>query len=205
MDQLTIPLFPLHTVLFPGGLLPLRVFEVRYLEMIGRAIADGSQFGVIAIQSGSEVRLPDDTPQLAEFGTMAAITSSSAPQPALLEITCTGGSRFHLLHAEQQKNGLWMGTVETLADDREVAVPGELHVCARRLQEAFGMLAGDTQESDLPFAAPVRYGDCGWVANRWCELLPLALNEKIRLLSLDNPLLRLELVQDLLDEAGWLH
>jgi hypothetical protein len=200
-----IPLFPLNTVLFPDGVLPLQIFEVRYLDMIHKCIADGTQFGVVSLTHGSEVRKPGATETVAAAGTMAGIVEWDAPMPGLLHITCTGTSRFHISSSEQLKNGLWMAEVTPIENDQVVAIPAELQNTANALGKLIASLQGDgVAIKQMPFTAPYRLDECGWVANRWCELLPLPAGQKQRLLELDNPVLRLELVQDALGEQGLL-
>lgn len=213
-DALTLtslPLFPLATVLYPGGLLPLRIFEVRYLDMIGKCHKAGAPFGIVSLTEGSEVRRPADGPSgdgfaheaFSTVGTLATITEFSAPQPGLMVIRCTGTQRFEISKSERLKYGLWVASVTRLDDDMLVPVPDDLQKTA----SALGKLIKSLQEREVPAAqmpllAPYQLDDCGWVANRWCELLPMPLELKQRLMELDNPLLRLELVSDILERTG---
>lgn len=215
MEPLTLgslPLFPLGTVLFPGGVLPLRIFEVRYLDMVRKCHKHGAPFGVVALHRGSEVQRPaDDGPQGAGFapeafdtlGTLARIERLEAPQPGLLVIRCIGTQRFRVERSEKLRHGLWIGDVTCLPPEAAVAVPADL----RPVADALGRLIQSLQErganvADLPLQAPWQLEDCGWVANRWCELLQMPLSTKQRLMALDNPLMRLELVGDLLERSG---
>jgi Lon protease-like protein len=200
-----IPLFPLNTVFFPDGALPLRIFEVRYLDMIGKCLASGGQFGVVALTRGSEVRTPEGQETFSSVGTMARILSSESPMSGLMQIACIGTSRFEIIASEQQKNGLWMAEVNIVADDRRVEVPDELQNTADALDNLIeSLIAQGVPPKDMPVVPPYRYDECGWVANRWAEMLPISLTQKQQLLMLDNPLLRLELVQDILDAQGLL-
>lgn len=202
-DLLSIPLFPLGTVLFPDGSLPLQIFEVRYLDMIQRCINNGSMFGVVALTAGSEVRKPGHTETFAAVGTLANINEWSAPINGLLKVACSGASRFRIVSSEQMKHGLWMASVATLADDLSVAVPDELQNTVNALANLLSTLRNqDIPDSEIPIAAPYRLNDCGWVANRWSELLPMAIRQKQDLLALDNPVLRLELIQDMLEQRN---
>lgn len=205
MASASIPLFPLNTILFPGGFLPLRIFEVRYLDMVNRCIANGTGFGVVLLTQGSEVRKPEAEERLAEVGTMALIREWKAPAPGLLQILCIGSTRFRIASSRQEKHGLWTAEVVDIDDDRAVPVPDELRDAAETLG---GLLASlerrGVPKDEVPVFPPYRLDDCGWVANRWCELLALPDEQKQSLLALDNPLLRLELVRDLLDEQGLL-
>ena len=207
----SLPLFPLGTVLYPGGLLPLRIFEVRYLDMIGKCHKTGAPFGVVALTHGSEVRKPEDGPGGDGFaseafhnvGTLATITSFAVPQPGLMAIRCTGTQRFEVSRREKLKHGLWIADVTRLDDDLAIPVPEDL----RGTANALGKLIRTLQErgvpaDQMPLEPPYRLDDCGWVSNRWCELLPMPLELKQRLMELDNPLVRLELVSDILEKTG---
>nr|WP_315250674.1 LON peptidase substrate-binding domain-containing protein [uncultured Duganella sp.] len=201
----SIPLFPLKTILFPDGHLPLQVFEVRYLDLVKRCIAKGEEFGVVSLLDGSEIRVPDQHETLSGCGTMARILDWSAPLPGLLQISCIGTTRFQVKSAEQLKHGLWMAEVDEVAEDMVVPIPSEQQDVAN----ALGALIRSLQKkqistANMSLAPPYRLDEAGWVANRWCELLRLDLEEKQRLLLQENPVLRLELVQDVLSENGLL-
>ena len=201
----SIPLFPLNTILFPDGHLPLQVFEVRYLDLVKRCIARGEEFGVVSLLEGSEIRVPDKQATLSAAGTMARILDWTAPLPGLLQISCIGTTRFQVRSAEQLKHGLWMAEVDEVAEDMVVPIPTE----QQNVANALGSLIRSLQKkqistANMPLAPPYRLDEAGWVANRWCELLRLDLEEKQRLLLQENPVLRLELIQDVLSENGLL-
>ena len=218
-DPLTLsslPLFPLGSVLFPGGFLPLRIFEVRYLDMIGKCHKHQAPFGVVSLIEGAEVRRPASNAAggapsgdgfanetFNAIGTLASITAFSAPQPGLMMVRCTGLQRFSITRHEKLKHGLWVADVQRVADDLPVAIPEDLKGVADALSGVIQALrARATRQHQMPLLAPYRLDDCGWVANRWCELLPMAPDAKQRLMALDNPLLRLELVSDFLERTG---
>jgi uncharacterized protein len=208
----SLPLFPLGTVLYPGGLLPLQIFEVRYLDMIGKCHKAGAPFGIISLTEGSEVRQRKDSgasgdgfanEAFGSIGTLASITEFSVPQPGLMMIRCVGTQRFEISAREKLKHGLWIANVTRLDDDQAIPVPEDL----QRTANALGKLIKSLQErripeDQMPLLPPYQLDDCGWVANRWCELLPMPVDLKQRLMELDNPLLRLELVSDILDRTG---
>ena len=216
LKRSSLPLFPLGSVLYPGGVLPLRIFEVRYLDMIGKCHKNGTPFGVVSLTAGSEVRKaqsdkPTDQPTgdgfaLEEFcatGTLATITEFSAPQPGLMVIRCVGAQRFRISNREKLKHGLWIADVERVDNDMDVTVPDDLKACANALGKLIKSLQQRSiPEDQMPLMPPYQLDDCGWVANRWCELLPLPLELKQRLMELDNPLVRLELVSDILERTG---
>ncbi len=198
-----IPLFPLSNALFPAGVLHLRIFEVRYLDMIRRCIADGSEFGVVGLLSGQEVRTPEGVETLAPVGTMARIADWDAPMPALLELRCIGTSRFRLLSSEVAKYGLWMGQAEPIPDDPPALVPAAMQASA----DALGRLVAQWQQDGvsperMPLGPPFRLDDSGWVADRWCELLPLPPDDKAALLAMTDPVARLAAIQDVLRGQG---
>jgi len=211
-----LPLFPLELVLFPGGYLPLRIFEVRYLDMVNKCFKAGEPFGVVTLRRGSEVRTvssdaADDlaggasTTQALFYpeGTLARITELTRPQPGLMLISCTGGQRFSVAQPELLRHGLWVGNAQLLTDDQSVPIPEDLLPVAGALARVIDTLKaqGMTPEQ-MPIKPPYALHDCAWVANRWCDLLPMSLTQKHRLMTLDNPLVRLELVGDLLERNG---
>lgn len=204
----SLPLFPLGTVLFPGGVLPLRIFEVRYLDMVGKCRKAEAPFGVVSLTSGSEVRKPGaDAESFAAIGTLAMIREFESPQRGLLQIECVGTQRFRVRGTELQKHGLWIAEVEAVAEDLALEIPDDLRhtsTALRRLVETLEerrRMQG-AEAVRLPIGEPYRFDDCGWVANRWCELVPMQLELRQRLMELDSPLMRLELVSDLLARTG---
>ncbi|MDR3454787.1 MAG: LON peptidase substrate-binding domain-containing protein [Rhodoferax sp.] len=202
----SLPLFPLGTVLFPGGVLPLRIFEVRYLDMIGKCHKAGAPFGVVSLTRGSEVRVPGAQEAFSDVGTLATITELATPQPGVLQIRCTGAQRFRITRRERLKHGLWVAEVQRIDGDMTVPVPDDLQGTAEALRQLIQALQlRELPPAQMPLQEPWQLDDCGWVANRWCELLPLPLALKQRLMALDNPLVRLELVSDLLTRAGIPH
>lgn len=211
-----IPLFPLGTVLFPGGALPLQIFEVRYLDMVQRCHREGTPFGVVTLQQGHEVQRRD--PQGGDayvqesflpVGTLAHLTEVQQPQPGLLHIACSGGERFRVLTREKLKHGLWVAEVETLPADWAVPVPSELQGIGAALRQLHTRLQADHPGQLAPLPPDTDEGspwqDAGWLAHRWAELLPLPAATRHRLLTLDSPLLRLELVGDALEQLGIPH
>lgn len=209
-----LPLFPLQTVLFPGGWMPLRIFEVRYLDMISRCHKAGAPFGVVCLNEGSEVRRidPKAPPGGDGFaheaffpaGTLAQIEQLERPQPGLMVIHCRGLQRFQVTNSHQLPHGLWVGDVVLDGPEAMVPVPEHLVPTRDALQRVLHNLQEREPEgmNELPLQPPYQWDDSGWVANRWAELLPAPAELKHRLMTLDNPLLRLELISDLLDRMG---
>ncbi len=228
----SLPLFPLGTVLYPGGFLPLRVFEVRYLDMIGKCHKTGAPFGVVALTEGAEVRRPASPKAQSagtsggaggsggaagappsgdgfaneafnDVGTLATIDELTVPQPGLMVIRCTGMQRFQIARREKLKHGLWIADVARLPDDLLIPIPDDLQRVASALGGVIKTLqARAVPPAQMPLQPPYRLDDCAWVANRWCELLPMPMAMKQRMMALDNPLVRLELVSDMLERTG---
>ncbi len=195
----------------------MRIFEVRYLDMISKCHKNQTPFGIVALTQGSEVRRmessldPAGPPSgdgfaheaFSDVATLATITTLSRPQAGLMVIQCAGTQRVRIRRREKLKHGLWIGDVDLLADDVEVAVPADLQQTSDGLGRIIAHLqAQGLTHEQMPFTQPYHLDKCGWVANRWCELLQMPLELKQRLMALDNPLVRLELVRDILDKAG---
>ncbi len=197
------PLFPLRSVLFPGGYLPLRIFEPRYLDMVQRCHAQGHAFGVVALTEGQEVRQRDGASFQREafhaVGTLARIEHFAHEQPGLIQLRTRGTQRFHLRSSRCLSHGLWVGSLTLLPPDVAVPVPDDLRSAARQLQDLLEGWRERAGPEELPLQPPYDWDDAGWLANRWAELLPMPADERQRLMALDNPLLRLELVVDRLD------
>lgn len=192
-----LPLFPLGTVLYPDGLLVLKIFEARYLDLMSRCMRDASAFGVVALKQGTEVgRQPaGETVELHGTGTLAHLIDVDAPTTGILHVRCRGGRRFGVAAPRQQADGLWLADASERAD-APVVEPGPAYAHLRRsLEEAIAALAA---KGAAPFLEPHRFESAGWIADRWCELLPLAVDAKQLLLEEDDPLKRLAIVDTLL-------
>ncbi len=198
-DLTELPLFPLRSVLFPGGLLMLKIFEARYLDLTSRCLRTGKGFGVIALRQGGELKTSDKTIDLEPIGVVAEIIDVDSPQSGILDLRCRGSMRFKPYSVKQQSDGLWIAEVEFLAAD-ETAEPGEkFAACVAALVDAIDSL---TAQGAQPFLEPLHLEDAAWVANRWCEILPITLAAKQKLMALDDPLIRLSLVDDYLRSKG---
>ena len=183
MSRLTIPIFPLHSVLFPGGPLVLRIFEPRYLDMISACLKHDSGFGVCLIREGSEVGA---AAEVYPVGTLGKITYWHKRPDGLLGVTVRGEQRFHIVEQRVEPNQLRVAEVELLAKDPQKGVPEDYLGLVAMLQRIIG-------ELDHPYInLPKQYDDAGWVSARLVELLPLEYSQKQRLLQEDDPLTRLE-------------
>jgi Lon protease-like protein len=183
-----LALFPLNTVLFPGGLLPLRVFEQRYLEMSKACLRDGGVFGVCLIREGAEVGAPA-TP--AEVGCTARIVRWDMQQLGLLQIVAQGERRFRVRATRVRDDGLVLGQVAYLPEEAAAPVPQELAACRTLLERVVA------EHGEQLFARPFRFDSSAWVSARLAEVLPLPAAAKQTLIELDG-LRRLEAVQQLL-------
>ncbi len=191
--------------------MPLRIFEVRYLDMVKRCHAAGAPFGVVCLSEGSEVRRVDPAApdgiahdSFHSVGTVAHIERIAQPQPGLLFIHCRGQQRFKVTASHRLPHGLWVADVTLDPAESLVEVPEHLIPTRDALQRVLTNLQDREPEgmNELPLQPPYRWEESGWVANRWAELLPLQPELKQRLMSLDSPLLRLELISDILDKLG---
>ncbi|MBI5259279.1 MAG: LON peptidase substrate-binding domain-containing protein [Burkholderiales bacterium] len=195
-----MPLFPLQSVLFPGGLLSLKVFEARYLDLMTRCLRDGTPFGVVCLNQGSETRSPGaDAVQFEAVGTLARPEELDAEQPGILRVRCRGGQRFRAEGARQQPDGLWTADAVLLPDDAVLPPPALLAATVVALTNAIESLRS---QGHRPFAEPFQLADAGWVANRWCEILPISRAAKQKLMELPDPLTRLKLVDEYLRGKG---
>jgi uncharacterized protein len=182
MSVAELALFPLGTVLFPGGPLRLRIFEPRYLDMVRRCLKESRTFGVVLILEGEEAGA---AASVAATGTDARLVDFDTLPDGLLGIDCLGERRFRVLRRWQQGDGLNLAEVDYLASDPPCALPAELAHLGELLREVLPRLG----EPYVHLEA--RYDDAGWVANRWAEVLPITSTEKQQLLELDDPLERL--------------
>lgn len=194
-----LPLFPLQAVLFPDGLLGLTIFEARYLDLVTSCLREQQPFGVVALRSGDEVRRPGHAVSFEAAGTLAEIATLDSNRPGILQVSCRGTSRFRVLSSHQRADGLWLAQTEPIAADPVLAPADAQLATVRGLAEA---IAAMKVKGRTPFLEPYRFGDAGWVANRWCEILPIPQAAKFRLMELTDPLTRLQLVDDYLRGKG---
>ncbi|HEX6412000.1 MAG TPA: LON peptidase substrate-binding domain-containing protein [Burkholderiales bacterium] len=182
-----LPLFPLLAVLFPGGRLPLRIFESRYMDMAKACLKDGSPFGVCLILEGGEVGTPA-TP--AAVGTTARISSWDMPQLGLLHVSARGEQRFRIRSRRVQSDGLARAAVDLIPPEKDDEIPAAHRGAVRLLERLI------ERHPEL-LERPHRLDSCAWVSARLAELLPLPLTTKQALLELDDGRVRLEKVHAL--------
>ena len=190
METLEIPLFPLRTVLFPGGNLPLRIFEQRYLTMIRDCASDNAPFGVCLIREGEEAISPVVPFQM---GSLAHIVDWFTLEDGLLGVSTVGGNRFETRSTRRQEDGLMLGTVELLREPDPEPVPPAYSV----LSDVLGRLMEQVSDQ-YPEYTPQHLDDAAWVGFRLSELLPLPVIEKQHLLEIQEPTERLQRLLDVL-------
>jgi Lon protease-like protein len=182
VDDSVIPLFPLHTVLFPGGPLPLRIFETRYTDMVRRCARGQLPFGVVLIQEGEEAGAVATT---ATVGCSARIADFHTLKDGLLGIACLGERRFRVRRVWREADGLNMAEITWLADEPALPLPAEYARLEHAVRRALDELAEHYENVEKKF------DDAAWVGARLTEILPLRLADKQALLELDDPIARL--------------
>jgi hypothetical protein len=187
-----ISLFPLNLVLFPGGPLPLRIFETRYLDMVRRCMRESSQFGVALIRSGNEVG-PAET---FDVGTMASIVDFHQLADGFLGITCTGQQRFRITGRGLQADGLHLGNVDWIADEPLLSVPPRHQRLSELLESVLPQLG------DYYAEMPLKLDDAAWVGYRLAEILPIPAAQKEFCLELADPIQRLDFLSPLTEATA---
>ena len=187
----SIALFPLNIVLFPGGALPLRIFETRYVDMVRSCMRGSQAFGVALIREGNEVG-PAET---FDVGTLAKIVDFHQLSDGLLGLSCVGEQRFRIRSRGRQADGLNLAEVDWLAPEPTVAVP-ERHA---RLSELLKSVL--PQLGEVYTGIQMRLDDAAWVGHRLAEILPIPLADKQRCLELDDPIERLDVLGPLVKDS----
>lgn len=188
----TIPLFPLNTVLYPGGPLPLRVFEPRYLDMISNCLKHDSGIGVVLIRNGKET---GPAPDVYKLGTLAKISYWHKRSDGMLGVTLTGEQRFRIISTQVEKDQLMLAEIELLQNPQTVTLPDKYGYMPDMLQQIIPQLSP-------PFSTMTCcYDDTYWVCSRLIELLPLTLEEKQSLLNVDDINVQIERLDTLIKQA----
>jgi uncharacterized protein len=177
-----IPLFPLHTVLFPGGPLPLRIFETRYTDMVRRCAREQQPFGVVLIQEGEEAGAVATT---ATVGCSARIADFYTLKDGFLGIACVGERRFRVQRVWREADGLNMAEISWLADEPALPLPAEYAQLGDAVRRLLEELAEHYEHVEKKF------DDAAWVGARLTEVLPLQLPDKQVMLEMDDPIARL--------------
>lgn len=188
-----LPIFPLNAVLFPGGVLPLKIFEQRYMDMAKDCLKHDQPFGVCLIAAGSEVGAPAAPHAI---GSSARITAWDMPQLGVLNVTACGGQRFRILEHAADPHGLIRASVTWIAPEARAQVPEAL----RGLTPLLRAIAADLGAQRMP--EPHAFDDAAWVGYRYAEVLPIPLAARQKLLELSDPVSRLEIIFKFLSQRG---
>jgi Lon protease-like protein len=191
---MTVPLFPLNTVLFPGGPLPLRVFEARYIDMVGDCMRSDTPFGVLLLAKGPEVG-SNTTARTVAVGTLAKIVDWYQGTDGLLGITALGTERFQLKVARRKGDGLNMGEVDLLPAEASVPVPEEFAGWSALLRGVLDDLGKLYEATDR------HYDDATWLGFRFAEILPIEMQVRQQFLEMTDPIERLRLLRPLLRQV----
>ena len=191
--QISIPIFPLNTVLYPDGLLPLKIFETRYMDMAKACMRDNAPFGVCLIETGAEVGAPA-TPY--SIGTLARIADWDMPQLGILNITAQGGQRFLIESSEVGKDGLITADVSLLSAELTQLVTEEYSLCST----VFDTIVQELGEAR--FSNPMHPEQAAWLGYRLAESLPIKASAKQDLLEMNDSLMRLKILQAFLKRQG---
>ena len=189
LEQFRLPLFPLNAVVFPGGRLSLRVFELRYLDMVKQAIADETPFGVCAIREGTETGTPA-VPR--SVGPRVRVTDWDMPQTGILHIDTQAEERFVVRSTRTEPGGLLTGSVEAVSAEPASAIPAELELAVEILRHIIG------EYGTAHFPAPHEFDNAAWVGFRLSEVLPLKLSVKQNLLEMNDSAMRLRILTEFL-------
>ncbi len=187
-----LPLFPLNTLLLPGGHLRLKVFEPRYLALVSACLRGGDPFGTCLIKSGSEV---GEAAEPEQVGTLAHIRKADMHEPGVFDIDVEGGDRFRIQSTRVGPNRLLIGEVELWPAESKAPVPEHCAACLRLLRR----MAEELPELEL---RPVR-DEVAWVGHRLVELLPFEMAVRQAMLELDDPVRRLEIIVEFVRDHGW--
>jgi Lon protease-like protein len=202
-DHAWLPLFPLNTVLFPGGALPLKVFETRYIDMVRACMKRNAPFGVVRIKSGKEVGV---AAQPDSVGCLAHIVEWDMPDLGLLMLQTSGGQRFRILETRTLPDQRIEARTELIADDADAPPSAELVACATALKNVIQDINAAARASGEagfnPFPSELRLDSTCWVANRWCEILPISTLARQKLLELTDAQSRLAIVHQYLLQHG---
>jgi Lon protease-like protein len=193
-----IPLFPLRTVLFPGGVLPLKIFEQRYVDMAKACLAEAEPFGVCMILRGDEVARDRSSapPEFAQLGTLARIGDWEMPQLGILHVSTVGGERFKVERHSVEPSGLVVGEVAPIPAEPKVALDDAQQPIARLLE----LIAARVGPRNFPVQTD--YADASWISYRLAELLPLPLHIKQSMLEINDARIRLAVIAKFLAEQG---
>lgn len=199
MNTYFLPLFPLNVVVCPDGQLSLKIFEARYLDMVSNCLKNKSSFAIVTILPEGETD-PEGNFPFANIGTLLNIVDADVTTVGLMTISCMGHHRVKIDSFTQQPDGLVIGEVTDIPNDLSMPIPEDLNLSVRVLKQLLESLdAQNLTPTNMPTVEFYQFEDVSWVANRWIEMLDMPVLQKQRLMQMESPILRLELIQDFLE------
>ena len=199
MKTYSLPLFPLDVVVCPGGILPLKIYEARYIDMVRDCLRNKSSFAIVTILPEGETDLEGNFP-FAKVGTLVNIVDADVTTVGLIMIRCVGQHRVKIDSFSQQADGLVIGEIRDIPNDLPMPIPEDLNLSIRVLKQFLDSLSDQKLSPlNMPTVESYQFENVSWVANRWIEILDLPLVQKQRFLQMESPILRLELIQDFLE------
>lgn len=193
LKPFTVPVFPLQTLVFPGGVLPLKIFEQRYMDMAKECLRAEAPFGVCLIKEGAEVGAPAVPHRI---GTLVRIDQWDMPQLGVLNVRVVGLQRFEIQRHEAQADGLLAATVIKIPVEPSAPLPPEHAACAMVLEQIINHLGQDK------FEPPFLYEDSTWVGYRLAEILPIKTSAKQDMLEMNDAQIRLDVLHKFLAKQG---
>ncbi len=196
---MTLPLFPLKTVLFPGGMLPLKVYEQRYLDMAAERFKADQPFGICLLTEGEEVATPNQPPvAFAPIGTLAHTRTWDMPQLGILHLAVQGGQRFMVKTHHVEADGLIIADVQLLATEPRPRI-ADAQLPMAKLLELLMSRIGEER-----FGTERSFDDASWVSYRLAEILPLRASIKQNMLEVNDCVVRLQVLEQYLKREGLL-
>jgi uncharacterized protein len=196
MPTYLLPIYPLDLVICPGGLLPLKISEARFLDMANDCIKNNTSLGIVTTLAKGDCKHDLGFP-LADIGTVVAITSDEVSTDGSMHLQCVGKHRIKIHALTQETKGLLIGEVTDIPNDLRMSIPNDLQLTSNVLSEVLKSVSL-VQNSVIQ---PYQLDSASWVSNRWIEILKLPLIQKNRLMQLESPIVRLELIQDILEKG----
>jgi uncharacterized protein len=193
-----VTIFPLGTVLFPGGVLPLRIFEARYVDMVRQCMRNDEPFGVCRITEGNEVGKPAEHEQI---GCAARIVNFDKEPSGILNLRTIGEQRFKINSSHVNEQGLIIAAIDYLPIEDDAAIPLDMTRCTKTIEQVISELV-DTEPDAMKrvLEPPFLLTSASWVSHRLCEILPFGPSSKQLMLELNDPLQRLSIVNQVLQK-----
>ena len=192
MKKDSVPLFPLKSIVLPGGIFPLRIFERRYIDMVKSCIKDDAGFCIVLVRNDTKDKYIDD---IYNYGCYVKITDWNQLEDGLLGITVEGQSKVHILNSKLNKNNLLCGNIEKISDEREYMIPQKYLILSKFYKKIYPGIKNFISYKNE------RYSDASWVGFRLTECLPLDSNTKNKLIAINNGIERLERLYDITNKV----